>query len=59
MLVVALLEAPTPSEPTDRVLALHLDIAGAEAHLVGLESLGISPTAIGDELQAEGVRLFA
>lgn len=38
---------------------LHLGIAGAEADLVELESLGISPTKLGDELQVEGVRLFA
>lgn len=38
---------------------LHLGIAGAEADLVELESLGISPTRLGDELQVEGVRLFA
>ncbi len=38
---------------------LHLGIAGAEADLVELEALGISPTQAGEELQAEGVRLFA
>ena len=31
----------------------------AEAHMVELEALGISPTQAGEELQAEGVRLFA
>ena len=34
-------------------------IADAEAHLVRLEHLGISPAALGEELQREGVRLFA
>jgi transaldolase len=34
-------------------------VAEAEAHLVRLEHLGISPAALGDELQREGVRLFA
>jgi transaldolase len=38
---------------------LHLGIPEAEATLVELESLGISPTQIGEELQVEGVRLFA
>jgi transaldolase len=38
---------------------LHLGIAEAEATLVELEALGISPTQIGEELQTEGVRLFA
>lgn len=38
---------------------LHLGVAEAEAGLVELESLGISPTRIGEELQVEGVRLFA
>lgn len=34
-------------------------ILDAEAHMVRLEQLGIQPTAIGEELQQEGVRLFA
>lgn len=34
-------------------------IHDAEAHMVRLEHLGILPSAIGDELQREGVRLFA
>lgn len=38
---------------------VHLGVADAEADIVELESLGISPTAIGEELQAEGLRLFA
>jgi transaldolase len=38
---------------------LHLGIAEAEAVFIALEALGISPTRIGEELQAEGVRLFA
>ncbi len=38
---------------------VHLGVAGAEDDLVALESLGISPTQLGEELQAEGVRLFA
>jgi transaldolase len=38
---------------------VHLGVADAESDLVELESLGISPTAIGEELQAEGLRLFA
>jgi transaldolase len=38
---------------------LHLGIPDAEAALVKLESLGISPTQVGEELQVEGVRLFA
>ena len=38
---------------------LHLGAHEAEATLVGLEALGISPMQIGEELQVEGVRLFA
>lgn len=38
---------------------LHLGTEDAEAVMVELESLGLSPTGIGEELQAEGVRLFA
>ncbi len=38
---------------------LHLDITEAQAHMVALESLGISPAAMGEELQVEGLRLFA
>lgn len=38
---------------------LHLGVLGAEDDLVELESLGISPMRIGEELQADGVRLFA
>lgn len=34
-------------------------VADAEAHIVRLEHLGISPAALGEELQREGVRLFA
>lgn len=34
-------------------------VTEAEAHLVRLEHLGISPAALGEELQREGVRLFA
>ncbi len=34
-------------------------IADAEAHLVRLEYLGISPAAVGEALQQDGVRLFA
>ena len=34
-------------------------VADAEAHLVRLEHLGISPAALGEELQRDGVRLFA
>lgn len=34
-------------------------VADAEAHLVRLEHLDISPAALGEELQREGVRLFA
>ena len=34
-------------------------IADAEAHLVRLEHLGIYPAELGEELQREGVRLFA
>ncbi len=37
---------------------LHLGFPGAEDDLVQLEALGLSPTAIGEELQVEGVRLF-
>ncbi len=33
-------------------------VADAEAHLVRLEHLGLSPGGIGEELQQEGVRLF-
>lgn len=38
---------------------LEAGIHDAEAHLVRLEHLGILPAAVGDELQQEGVRLFA
>lgn len=38
---------------------LNQGLADAEAGLVELESLGISPMQIGEELQVEGVRLFA
>ena len=38
---------------------VHLGVADAETGLVELEALGISPTAIGDELQVDGLRLFA
>ncbi len=38
---------------------LHEGVAEAETDLVELEALGISPTKLGDELQVEGVRLFA
>ncbi|MEW6133440.1 MAG: transaldolase [Pseudomonadota bacterium] len=38
---------------------LHLGIADAMAHMVELESLGIDPSEIGEELQVEGLRLFA
>lgn len=38
---------------------LHLGIAEAEEDLVRLEALGISPTQVGEELQLEGLRLFA
>lgn len=38
---------------------LHLGVAEAEDDLVRLESLGISPSAIGEDLQVEGLRLFA
>lgn len=34
-------------------------VADAEAHLVRLEHLGISPAALGEALQQDGVRLFA
>ena len=39
--------------------ALHQDIAEAMAHMVELEVLGINPTEMGEELQVEGLRLFA
>lgn len=38
---------------------LETGIADAEAHLVGLEHLGILPGAVGEELQQQGVALFA
>lgn len=38
---------------------LETGIHDAEAHMVRLEHLGILPGAVGDELQQEGVRLFA
>jgi transaldolase len=38
---------------------LEQGVADAEAHLVRLEHLGIFPADLGEELQQEGVRLFA
>jgi transaldolase len=38
---------------------LETGVADAEAHLVRLEDLGILPEAVGDELQQQGVVLFA
>lgn len=38
---------------------LHEGIAEAESYMLALESLGINPAQIGEELQVEGVRLFA
>jgi len=38
---------------------LEQDVGKAEIDLLALETLGISPALIGEELQAEGVRLFA
>ncbi len=38
---------------------LHNDFPEAEATLIALETLGISPMQVGEELQVEGVRLFA
>lgn len=39
--------------------SLHHGITEAQETLVALESLGISPTQVGEELQVDGVRLFA
>lgn len=41
-------------EPT-----LHQGIADAMAHMIELEALGINPSEIGEELQVDGLRLFA
>jgi transaldolase len=38
---------------------LHQGIDEAQAQMLALESLGLSPTRMGEELQVEGVRLFA
>ncbi len=40
-------------------LTLEEGVEEAEAHIVRLEGLGISPEQVGEELQKDGVRLFA